>query len=89
MTKCLACGATYTTTQSGGTYGHVCPPIVDPKTGALVARANARNENPPDPATLAALVASQVNKNDPNYWAKANAIAATAIISAGAGVTQV
>lgn len=52
-------------------------------------RANARNENPPAPAQLAALIAAQVPGTASNYGALANAIRATAIVSAGAGTVAV
>ena len=90
MLKCVTCGGTYNPTAADGSrYFHACAPIVDPKTGATSARPNARNENAPPPAVLAAQLAGVTDNNASNYWPARNAVSDAAITSAGGGVVQV
>lgn len=90
MTRCLACGGIYRPIAPDGTrYFHVCPPVVDAKTGAETARVNARNENAPPPAQLVALVAASGVLHTAAGDDPANKVRDTAIVSAGAGVAIV
>lgn len=52
-------------------------------------RANARNENAPGPIAQKGVIAAATTANDPDYWKKVNAALETAVVSAGAGTTQV
>jgi hypothetical protein len=88
MIRCLACNGTYhPILRDGCRYFHVCPPLLDPKTGAESPRANARNENAPPAAALAALVDASGLVHTAAGDDPANKLRDAAMVSAGAGVT--
>jgi hypothetical protein len=85
--QCSACLAIFQTVQPDGTrYFHVCAPVIDKVTLVQTALPNARNENAPTPAALAALLAANVPAGGDNYHAPRNAYSDGAMVSAGAGV---
>lgn len=65
--------------------------VADAATFAAASRVrpNARNENVPAPAVLAATIAAANLPHDVDYQKKVNALLETALVSAGAGTTIV